>query len=187
MFGPHTYTSFYGPVDVSVLIDRLRRAEPLVTLAVITVTVCVLIAVGRRIWIRQNEASRRNHLRWILPKGSESVYLRDDHGGFHGDGCTFLTYTCSENELTDLEARIQQAFGRVWERAPLGWPELNTIRIASEVLQIPKELGPDGISPSLKCVHSDNVLPSDRRAQYFKNECIIDTKSRRVWYIEVNF
>ena len=94
-----------------------------------------------------------------LPPSAQVLLFHDDHGGFHGDGTTFLIYRCRQDELPhDLRP------------PPVDQETIDRLHLLAQHWEVPSNLMPDLTKASIRWVPS---------------RFIVDLETNQVWYLTV--
>ena len=122
---------------------------------------------------RERSTIQRFRDNGFIPSGATNVYVKDNHGGFHGDGLTFLTF---RSEEVPTSYWIQQA---AWKPMPMEKRAQTTFDVVSEQLNVPDAYIPQMSSPSLSYFMNDR---SDYREIHTGHLYLRDEQSRQYWY-----
>jgi len=140
----------------------------------------------------QNKMSLE-HLREIgyIPQEAHDIYISDAHGGFHGDGDTFLVFSCPRECLISLKDRIERGYSfQIARGFTSGWSgysdanisEINrTIELITSQNQKSAKHKPDIRSPDVIFLCGDK----NPRDGYCGSLFAIDFSSQRFWYLNI--
>jgi hypothetical protein len=128
-----------------------------------------------------NQESHLKEIGFIPGSAKNVVYKSNGHWDFHGDGSTFLTFTCSPSDLKRLQAWVFVP-DIVWRESPLDEPSIETMQLTAEQLDIESEQLPDLKSASL-LFWSAGLLGS----RIYVTMYMIDTSTNRFWYFHNAF
>lgn len=122
-----------------------------------------------------NEQATLEYLQKIkyIPATAEQIYLRDNHGGLHGDGMTFVTFISGEEQPSFISENTQL------KPLPLDVRAQKTFDVVCESLKIEPKVKPNLNSSTLRYFVDDS---RDYRAYMTGHLYIIDSEARRFWY-----
>lgn len=126
--------------------------------AVLLLPVLAMVAINTLFCLAGRPTRTVEDIRW-LPSSAQVLLFQDDHGGFHGDGTTFLVYRCRRAELPD-------------DLQPLPVDQETTGRLLSLARrwEVPPNLMPDLTKASIRWVPL---------------RFIVDLDANQVWYLNV--
>ena len=115
----------------------------------------------------------------LIPKSAKNIFVRDNHGGFHGDGLTFLTFKVSDNKPNFWMKNPHPFWLKDASWKSLPFQENGVQSLYDSVIReliIPKEIRPDLQSKSLL------YFIYERNTQ---DIYIVDEQKKRYWYLNV--
>ncbi len=112
----------------------------------------------------------------FIPQTVTQTIVRDSHGGFHGDGCMFVTFISSDTNQS------WKWPSEKWIILPLDSRAKETLNIVVKDLSIPADQLPDMSSSSVYYLIDDS---SDRRDAFTGHLYIQDKEKNQYWYFNV--
>ncbi len=134
--------------------------------------------------------------RGFIPANAKNIFVKDNHGGFHGDGNQFVTFVY-EGDAKDIPGvKSINSSIRLYRKDPvahwtpqMNWekPALNescelTIKYVTNDLGVPEKYIPNSESNTLHYYCTDDLK---HRGSYCKNLHIYDTTVSRYWYFNI--
>ena len=116
-------------------------------------------------------------VKW-LPPHAQVLFFGDSHGGFHGDGETYLAFTASPVDIDRLLGDLSNSHGVSWTTNTLDEAALRTIDCVCRNLKVPGQVRPD-ITGTYLVAHS----PVFEGIYYML--IVVGRDKTRCWYIRV--
>ncbi|MFQ5684848.1 MAG: hypothetical protein ACE5HC_16465 [Candidatus Binatia bacterium] len=148
-----------------------------------------IVFVGPASW-RNETALKRLRDRGYLPADAREILVKDSHGGFHGDGTTFIVVECSPECLRELRAKINKDYDyrlsvsphESWRRSLHDDAAKRTLEITADKENDDSSLLPDIGSKGLefRCIGRIKEPFS-----YCTTLYIIDHAVGRFWYMNI--
>ncbi|MEN8131601.1 MAG: hypothetical protein ABFS45_15695 [Pseudomonadota bacterium] len=169
-----------------------------VVAGIVGIAIFAFIAFAGLIWSgfigsesgRNEAALKRLRDRGYLPSAAQNVFVNDSHGGFHGDGTTFIVFDCTDSCLNDLRAKISQDHDyrlsrnpdEVWKRTLKDGAAKRTLEITTQDVKQIESLVPDLNSENVefRCIGRVTTPFSFCTSLY-----LVDIKAGRFWYMNI--
>jgi hypothetical protein len=116
-------------------------------------------------------------VKW-LPTHAQVLFFGDSHGGFHGDGETYLAFTASPVEINPLLDDLSNTHGVLWATNTLDEAARRTIDGVCRNLKVPAQVRPETTNTYL-------VAHSPVFDGIYYTLIIIDRDKTRCWYLRV--
>ena len=125
--------------------------------------------------IKNHRALKREQEHGLVPANATDIYIQDNHGGFHGDGLTFLTFTCVSQE-PNIPIKPN------WEKPPLFEKAQSTFDFVINCFSVPAHYLPDMSSPSVYYMINDRGGGEFHVGHLY----IHDKEKDQYWYFNVS-
>ena len=157
----------------------VHRRLLFVALSVGTILLVIkyMIPILLMIFINITPIHRISEVQW-LPEQANVLFFKDNHGGFHGDGTTYLSFTTETANIPLLIEYFSRSHGLNWETNALDQSAIQTINGAAGNLKVPPEMKPD---PGKHYI----IGHKQPFQMLYYTLVIIDADTKQVWYIRI--
>lgn len=149
-------------------------------LIIVATSTVVIFVVGSMVifhWAMRIPQHTVEEVKW-LPHDATVLFFSDSHGGFHGDGETYLAFTASPVEIAKLLGDLADSHGVSWMTTRLDKAACRTIDCVSRNLRVPTQFRPDTTNTYL-------VAHSPVYEGIYYTLIVVNQDKTHCWYIRV--
>ena len=119
-------------------------------------------------------------LKWI-PEQTTNLFIKDTHGGLHGDGITYLYFECSSpNALKIIESRTWRG-SSPWKNGPIREDVINSFTQLAQKFSAPEAAIPPFSESSIRY----QTYPKEKPKWHYKEIMVVDEANGKIWYISI--
>lgn len=152
----------------------------IVALVIAAIAILALFVAGSMITFHLLMRTPQHTIQEVnwLPPHAQVLFFSDSHGGFHGDGETYLAFTALPVDIDRLLGDLSDSHGVSWTTNTLDEAALRTIDCVCRNLKVPGQVRPE-IRDTYLVAHSpvfDGI---------YYTLIVVNREKTRCWYIRV--